>query len=102
MWISRILHPSVAIFSNLCATVSALIGAAFWARAFASIALVPTLAVLGAVTHNTSLVNAGNAVSGNNVTGDWWTFGLGLLLIIILAVTMSSGTKASFRLQNIC
>lgn len=102
VWISRILHPAVAVFSNLSATVSALIGAAFWARAFASIALGPTLAVLGAVTNNTGLLNAGNAVSGNNVTGDWWTFGLGLLLIIILAVTMSSGTKAAFRLQNIC
>jgi basic amino acid/polyamine antiporter, APA family len=102
VWISRILHPAVAVFSNLSATVSALIGAAFWARAFASIALGPTLAVLGAVTNNTGLLNAGNAVSGNNLTGDWWTFGLGLLLIIILAVTMSSGTKASFRLQNIC
>src|SRR5229473_993319 len=76
VWISRILHPAVAVFSNLSATVSALIGAAFWARAFASIALGPTLAVLGAVTNNTGLLNAGNAVSGNNVTGDWWTFGL--------------------------
>lgn len=102
VWISRILHPSIAVFSNLAATVSALIGAAFWARSFASIALGPTLAVLGAVTDNTGLLNAGNTVSANTITGDWWTFGLGLILIIILAVTMSLGTKASFRLQNIC
>ncbi len=102
VWISRILHPSVAVFSNFSAAISALIGAAFWARSFAVLAVGPTLAVLGAVTSNSSLINAGNAVSGTDATGQWWTFGLGLALIIILAVTMSSGTKASFRVQNVC
>jgi len=102
VWISRILHPAVAVFSNFSAAISALIGAAFWARSFAVLALGPALAVLGAVTNNSGLINAGNAVSGTNATGQWWTFGLGLLLIIILAVAMSSGTKSSFRVQNVC
>src|SRR5690242_16578119 len=102
VWISRILHPSVAVFSNFSAAISALIGAAFWARSFAVLALGPALAVLGAVTNNSGLINAGNAVSGSDATGQWWTFGLGLLLIIILAIAMSSGTKTSFRVQNVC
>ena len=102
VWISRILHPAVAVFSNFSASISALIGAAFWARSFAVLALGPALAVLGAVTNNNGLINAGNAVSGSNATGQWWTFGLGLVLIIILAVAMSSGTKTSFRVQNVC
>lgn len=102
VWISRILHPAVAVFSNFSAAISALIGAAFWARSFAVLALGPALAVLGAVTNNSGLINAGNAVSGSNATGQWWTFGLGLLLIIILAIAMSSGTKSSFRVQNVC
>jgi len=58
--------------------------------------------VLGAVTNNSGLISAGNAVSGSDATGQWWTFGLGLLLIIILAAAMSSGTKVSFRVQNTC
>src|SRR5579885_1369640 len=102
VWISRILHPAVAVFSNFSASISALIGAAFWARSFAVLALGPTLAVLGAVTNNSNLINAGNAVSGSNATGQWWTFGLGLLLILILAGAMSLGTKVSFRVQNVC
>ena len=102
VWISRILHPSMAVFSNFAAAVSALIGAAFWARSFAVLAVGPTLAVLGAVSNNSGLISAGNAVSGSDATGQWWTFGLGLLLIIILAVAMSSGTKVSFRVQNTC
>ena len=102
VWISRILHPSVAVFSNFAAAVSALIGAAFWARSFAVLALGPALAVLGAVTQNSALINAGNAVSGSDATGQWWTFGLGLLLIVILAIAMSAGTKTSFRVQNVC
>jgi len=102
VWISRILHPSVAVFSNFAAAISSLIGAAFWARSFAVLALGPTLAVLGAVFNNTSLISAGNAVSGTDATGAWWTFGLGLLLIVILAIAMSAGTKISFRVQNVC
>ncbi len=102
VWISRILHPAAAVFSNFSAAVSALIGAAFWARSFAVLAVGPTLAVLGAVLRNNGLINAGNAVSGSDVTGQLWTVGLGIALIIILAVTMSSGTKASFRVQNTC
>src|SRR5579875_2001946 len=102
VWISRILHPAVAVFSNFSAAISALIGAAFWARSFAVLAVGPALAVLGAVTQNNSLINAGNAVSGSDAVGQWWTFGLGLLLIIILAVAMSAGTKTSFRVQNVC
>ncbi len=102
VWISRILHPSVAVFSNFAAAISALIGAAFWARSFAVLALGPALAVLGAVTQNSGLINAGNAVSGSDATGQWWTFGLGLLLIVILAIAMSAGTKTSFRVQNVC
>lgn len=102
VWISRILHPAVAVFSNFSAAISALIGAAFWARSFAVLALGPTLAVLGAVSNNSGLINAGNAVSGSNATGQWWTFGLGLLLILILAGAMSLGTKVSFRVQNVC
>lgn len=102
VWISRILHPAVAVFSNFSASISALIGAAFWARSFAVLAVGPTLAVLGAVTNNSTLINAGNTVSGTNAAGQWWTFGLGLVLIIVLALTMSSGTKAAFRVQNVC
>src|SRR2546430_2811739 len=102
VWISRILHPSVAVFSNFAAAISALIGAAFWARSFAVLALGPALAVLGAVTQNNGLINAGNAVSGTDATGQWWTFGLGLALIIILAIAMSAGTKTSLRVQNVC
>jgi basic amino acid/polyamine antiporter, APA family len=102
VWISRILHPAMAVVSNFSAAASSLIGAAFWARSFAVLALGPTLAVLGAVTNNNGLISAGNVVSGSDATGQWWTFGLGFLLIIILAVAMSAGTKASFRVQNVC
>src|SRR2546423_4517845 len=102
VWISRILHPAVAVYSNFSASVSALIGAAFWARSFAVLAVGPTLAVLGAVTNNNNLISAGNAVSGTDATGRWWTFGLGLVLIIILAVTLSAGRTGSFRVGTSC
>ena len=100
VWISRILHPSAAVFSNFAAAISALIGAAFWARSFAVLALRPTLAALGAVTQNTSLIDAGNTVSAGDTAGNLWTFGLGTLLIVILVIAMSMGTKAAFLLAE--
>src|SRR2546423_14690905 len=102
VWISRILHPAVAVYSNFSAAISALIGAAFWARSFAVLAVGPTLAALGAVTNNNNFISAGNAGSGTDATGQFWTVGLWFVLIIILAVAMSSGAKGSFRLQNTC
>jgi basic amino acid/polyamine antiporter, APA family len=97
VWISRILHPGVAVFSNFAATVSALIGAAFWARSFAALVLGPALAVLGAVTGTPWLVEAGHR-AGTAA----WTLALGTLLILLLAVAMSLGNRAAFRIQNVC
>src|SRR5258706_15057092 len=71
VWISRILHPAAAVFSNFSASVSALIGAAFWARSFAVLAVGPTLGVLGAVTNNNNLISACNAVTGTDSTGQF-------------------------------
>ena len=93
VWISRILHPSAAVFSNFAAAISALIGAAFWARAFAVLALGPTLAILGTVTNNESLINAGNTVSGSDTTGQLWTFGLGLLLCPVSARSLPAAAR---------
>src|SRR5258706_2252490 len=58
LWISRILHPAVVVYSNFSASVSALIGAVFWARSFAVLVVRSTLAVLGAVTNNNNVISA--------------------------------------------
>lgn len=96
VWVSRIMSPPLAIVSNFAAALSALIGAAYWARIFASLGVAPTLAILGHVLNSPGLTQAGNAIGG---TG--WTFVLGLFLIVILALSLTVGTKTMFRVQNI-
>src|SRR5260370_5300376 len=59
VWISRILHPAAAVFSNFSAAISALIGAAFWARSFAVLAVCPTPAGAGGLSQTPAPVPPG-------------------------------------------
>lgn len=102
VWISRILHPALAVASNFSAAISALIGAAFWARSFAVLVLGPALSVLGAVLESGALMQAGNTVSASQGAGQWWTLLLGTALLAVVATAMALGTKAAFRIQNVC
>lgn len=97
VWISRILNPRIALISSVAATLSALIGAAYWARIWGSMGVGPTLVILGDMLNNKTLVNIGN-VAGGTVG----TFVLGFVLLAILVLVLSAGTKRMFMIQNIC
>lgn len=96
IWVSRILSPSLGMVSNFAAVFSALIGAAYWARIWGPMGVGPTLVILGTVLENDKLVSLGNWAAG---TGG--TFILGLFMIVILVLTLVSGTKRMFKIQNI-
>ena len=95
VWVSRIISPSVGMVSSFAAVFSALIGAAYWARIWGSMGVGPTFVILGTVLNNDSIVSLGNLAAGQ--TG---TFVLGLLLIVMLVLTLISGTKRMFKIQN--
>lgn len=97
IWVSRIISPPVAIVSNFAATLSALIGAAYWARIWASMGIGPAFSILGSITGNKVISNIGTAAATSK-----WTYFLALLLIIILAASLLMGTKKMFKIQNIC
>ena len=97
VWISRILNPRVAMVSSVAATLSALIGAAYWARVWGSMSVGPTLVILGNVLNIPALSDIGNTAGSS--TG---TFVLGFVLLIILVAVLCSGTKKMFKIQNIC
>jgi len=96
VWVSRVLSPPAAVVSNLAAALSALIGAAYWARIWAPQTVGPALAIMGHVLHNQTLIDMGGA-AGNN----WWTFGLGFVMIVILVLVLGMGTKKMFKVQNV-
>lgn len=97
VWVSRILSPSLGMVSSFAAVFSALIGAAYWARIWGSMGVGPTLVILGNVTNKPGLVSMGNWAAG---TGG--TFILGLIMIVLLVLTLVSGTKRMFKIQNTC
>jgi len=95
-YISRIMHPSLALASNLCYLIVALMGSAFVAVAGVRLVIAPTLAIVGVLGGYSSWVNASTTVSGN-----WWTFLLGSAVIVAAAVVAVLGTKLAGRIMTI-
>ncbi|MHB8892271.1 MAG: APC family permease [Candidatus Limnocylindrales bacterium] len=96
VWVSRILSPPVALVSNFGAALSAMIGATFWARYFAVLALGPVLTSLGAMLGIQVLTDWGTAFQTDKI----WTFLGGFSMIALMTVILIRGTKTTFRWQN--
>jgi basic amino acid/polyamine antiporter, APA family len=97
VWVSRILAPPLALISNFGAALSAMIGATFWARYFAVLALGPVLTSLGALLGIPTLTEWGTRFQTDKV----WTFIGGLSMIVLLTAVLIAGTKTTFRWQNV-
>lgn len=95
VWVSRILSPSLGMVSSFAAVFSALIGAAYWARIWGPMGVGPTFVILGNVVDSQTLVSVGNWAGGT-----LGTFLLGMVMIILLVLTLISGTKRMFKIQN--
>jgi basic amino acid/polyamine antiporter, APA family len=95
-FISRIMHPSLALASNLCYLIVALMGAAFVATAGVRLIIAPTLAIIGVLGGYSSWVSAATTVSGN-----WWTFIIGSLVIVASGAVAVLGTKLAGRIMTI-
>jgi amino acid transporter len=97
VWVSRILAPPLALISNFGAALSAMIGATFWARYFAVLALGPVLTSLGALLNIQTLTDWGTSFQTDKV----WTFVGGFSMIALLTIVLIAGTKTTFRWQNV-
>jgi amino acid transporter len=96
VWVSRILSPPLALVSNFGAALSAMIGATFWARYFAVLALGPVLTSLGAMLGIQTLTDWGTSFQTDHV----WTFLGGFAMIALMTFILIRGTKTTFRWQN--
>ena len=97
VWVSRILAPPLALISNFGAALSAMIGATFWARYFAVLALGPVLTSLGTLLSIPALTDWGQRFQNDKI----WTFIGGLSMIVLLTAVLVSGTRTTFRWQNV-
>ena len=97
VWVSRILSPPLATISNFGASLSAMIGATFWARYFPVFALGPVLVTLGVMFDNQSLIDAGNSFQKDGL----WIFLGGFAMIALMTGIHIAGVRATFRWQNV-
>jgi len=97
VWVSRILSPPLALISNFGAALSAMIGATFWARYFAVLALGPVLGSLGTLLGMPVLNEWGDHFQNDKL----WTFAGGLSMIVLLTAVLIAGTRTTFRWQNV-
>jgi basic amino acid/polyamine antiporter, APA family len=95
-YLSRILHPAVALASNVT-FVAALVLSIGWIAAIAvRQAFAPALAQIGTISGNGWWITAGETISRNG-----WTFLLGSLMVIGCGALAALGTKLAGRIMTV-
>jgi amino acid transporter len=94
--ISRVTHPVIGIISSFFWVAGVILVIAFVAQAFVQVALGPSLAAVGLVSGDASLVTAGEDIANDK----WWQFGIGTALILLSAALLSGGWRWTTRILN--
>jgi amino acid transporter len=94
--ISRVTHPVVGVISSFFWIAGVILVIAFVAQAFVQVALGPSLAAVGLVSGDSSLVTAGEDIASDK----WWQFGIGTGLILFSAALLSGGWRWTTRILN--
>jgi APA family basic amino acid/polyamine antiporter len=94
--ISRVTHPVIGVISSFFWVSGVILVIAFVAQAFVQVALGPSLAAVGLVSGDSSLVTAGEDIANDK----WWQFGIGSGLILFSAALLSGGWRWTTRILN--
>lgn len=94
--ISRVTHPVVGVVSSFFWIAGVILVIAFVAQAFVQVALGPSLAAVGLISGDSSLVTAGEDIASDK----WWQFGIGTGLILFSAALLSGGWRWTTRILN--
>jgi amino acid transporter len=97
VWVSRILHPSLGLISNLAIAVAGIFGTVFFAKFFAVFALGPVLSSMGTLFDSSALIDAGTAFQ----TDKLWILLAGLAMIALVTFVLIRGVRSTFRWQNV-
>jgi amino acid transporter len=94
--VGRVTHPVIGLISSFFWTSGVIISIAFIALAFVTVGLGPSLAAVGLVSGNDSLITAGNDL----VSKDAWQFWIGTVLIVVSALLLAGGWRWTTRIMN--
>jgi APA family basic amino acid/polyamine antiporter len=100
MIVSRVLGPLLGFISSFCMTMAGLLSNAFFAIAFVTSALGPSLVMIGTIGHHQSLIDFGNKIS--NMQGHRaWVFFLGSAMIALACLIHLAGWRWMIRFLSI-
>ena len=96
MLVSRTIHPLLGFMSSLSLMFWFLFFIAFGLNWTMTLAIAPSLLIIGTVTANQSLISLANALSQpQNVAI------MGVVIVVFFTLVLLRGTKATFRLNNV-
>jgi basic amino acid/polyamine antiporter, APA family len=96
--VSRILHPVVGVISSFYMQLAnGMFSTALGGWYFTTLALGPDLIIIGLISGDQSLVNAGNTI----LTSKGWQFGIGVVVIIVSLLPFFLGWASWARMQAI-
>src|SRR5262249_40579050 len=97
---SRILHPAIGLWGNVCAFISSCIAAGLWAWWMADQGLAPVFTVIGETTGSSTITNWGTWVAGDG-HHRWQTLGVAVLALAVTSALAIMGTKVIVRAMAI-
>lgn len=96
VFVSRILHPFVGFVANFNVTMWFQLVIALFASYLSTLGLSPALASIGQASGNKALTDAATTVAGKE-----WQFGLGAVVLILVAILMSMRLQTAMRIFRI-
>lgn len=98
-FVSRIVHPAVAMMGNGSgAIVASLLAMGFWSGYLGTLGLGPVLAIFGSVAHNGSLSDLASRIPSSQTA----VFLIAAALLLVMGFLSFLSTKTSLRVENIC
>jgi len=93
VYVSRVIHPVLGFIANFSMMAWFLFFAGILANWMTTLALAPSVLVVGTVTSNQGLVSFANNVLSQNTT----VIAIGLVVIAIMSLLMGRGVRATVR-----
>jgi amino acid transporter len=99
VFVSRLVHPAVALAGNGGGAIGAsILAMGFWSGYLTTIGLGPVLAIYASVTGNTSLNSIATTLPANPMN----VFLIGSALLVVMGFLSFLSTKTSLRVENVC
>jgi amino acid transporter len=92
----RIISPAIGLGGNLGLFISSVLSVGYWSVWVTSIGIAPAFAIIGTVTHQNGWLTASTTLASRG-----WTFGIAVVIIVLLSALSIWGTKLVVRTMSV-